>query len=83
MTFNNWSLHLKLLYSWNKLGQLLNSTENKNIVEISTKDDFWGTFEIDGVLVGSNILGRLLVSLRKEYREFSDIHNIFLVCQKN
>ncbi|WP_313341196.1 NADAR family protein [Lacrimispora sp.] len=67
----NWSLHLKLLYNWKKFGLLLDSTEDKMIVEISTKDDFWGAYKDNSILVGSNVLGRLLCSLRSNYRENS------------
>lgn len=67
----NWSLHLKLLYNWKKFGILLDATENKSIVEISTKDDFWGAYEINNILLGTNILGRLLSTLRSEYRDYS------------
>lgn len=41
------------------------------ILSESNKDDFWGAYEIDKSLIGANILGRLLCSLRTEYREYS------------
>lgn len=41
----NWCIHLKLLYNWNKFGRLLMSTGDREIVELSSKDDFWGAYE--------------------------------------
>ena len=46
--------------------KLLLSTNPKEIVEISRKDDFWGTYSYGEKLVGKNVLGRLLMELRNE-----------------
>lgn len=67
-----WCLRVKLAQNYYKFGDLLLSTANSSIVEESRKDDFWGAKTIDeGELVGINILGRLLVELREEFRKDS------------
>ena len=40
-----WALRVKLICNKDSFGQLLLSTNNKPIVELSNKDDFWGSFE--------------------------------------
>jgi ribA/ribD-fused uncharacterized protein len=65
-----WCLRTKLAQNWNKFGSVLRKTADKPIVEESTKDEFWGAKpKNDGTLVGMNVLGRLLMELRQEYRE--------------
>lgn len=63
-----WCLKIKLMHNWDKFGTLLLSTKDKRIVEISTKDKFWGAIlnEKTNELVGINALGRLLMELREE-----------------
>lgn len=61
-----WCLRVKLICNWNTFGELLLSTEEKPIVEISHRDKFWGTVEKDETLVGENVLGRLLMELRQQ-----------------
>lgn len=64
-----WCLKIKLAQHFLKFGLLLESTNSKPIVEISSKDDFWGA-KIDkksNQLTGINALGRLLMELRAEY----------------
>lgn len=64
-----WCLRVKLAQNWHKFGFLLGETGNSPIVEESKKDDFWGAKATnDNVLVGYNVLGRLLMELRDEYR---------------
>ena len=63
-----WCLQLKLAFHWHEFGCLLESTQNKNIVEESTKDAFWGAIAVgDAELEGVNALGRLLMELRDGY----------------
>lgn len=76
----NWCIHLKLLYNWKKMGNLLQKTMDKEIVELSFKDDFWGAFEKGGYAEGYNILGLLLKQVRKDYRMNRDKKNIILSC---
>lgn len=64
----NWCIHMKLLYNWNKMGDLLQRTMKKEIVELSSKDDFWGAFEKATYAEGYNVLGLLLKQVRYDYR---------------
>ncbi|MCA1402694.1 NADAR family protein [Bradyrhizobium sp. BRP56] len=65
-----WCLRIKLSQNWSRFGAVLERTQDKPIVEESTKDDFWGAKPAeDGTLVGMNVLGRLLMELRQQYRE--------------
>lgn len=64
-----WCLRVKLVQNWNAFGELLLATEDKSIVEESYKDDFWGAKPVDqNTLVGMNVLGRLLMELREEFK---------------
>ena len=59
-----WSLRAKLVQNWEKFRSLLLLTEDRPIVEDSRRDEFWGaiaTKEDPSVLVGCNVLGRLLM----------------------
>lgn len=61
-----WVLELKLWCNPRTFGSVIKSTGDLPIVEKSRKDDFWGAKENGGVLVGSNVLGKLLTLLRDE-----------------
>ena len=63
-----WCLRVKLAQNWSSFGHLLLSTGDAPIVENSRKDDFWGAKPTQGVLVGMNILGRLLLELRENLK---------------
>ena len=64
-----WCLRVKLAWNWTEFRDLLLATGGRPIVEKSRKDDFWGAkVRSDGVLVGVNLLGRLLMELREELR---------------
>jgi ribA/ribD-fused uncharacterized protein len=64
-----WCLRVKLSQHLDEFGGLLWITERRPIVEESKKDDFWGSKPIeDGSLVGSNVLGKLLMELRDEFK---------------
>jgi len=63
-----WALRAKLACNFQNFSQLLFKTGNNPIVEHSTKDDFWGAYLKDGVFIGQNVLGRLLMELREEIR---------------
>lgn len=61
-----WCLRVKLVQNFDKFSKLLKETENKAIVEYSTKDSFWGAMPTEkGKLQGKNVLGRLLMELRE------------------
>jgi ribA/ribD-fused uncharacterized protein len=62
-----WSLRVKLACNWFEFSQVLLASGELPIVEDSHKDTFWGAKQakLDGeILVGQNVLGRLLVRLR-------------------
>jgi putative DNA methylase len=64
-----WCLRVKLAQNWTTFGDLLRSTDDLPIVELSKKDDFWGAKpQQDGTLVGMNVLGRLLMELREQLK---------------
>lgn len=64
-----WCLRVKLAQNWERFSLLLTSTASKPIVEDSDKDDFWGAKPVDeNLLVGRNVLGRLLMELREQVR---------------
>ena len=63
-----WCLRVKLVQNYDSFGQLLLSTKDLPIVELSYKDDFWGakpSVNNPNELIGQNILGRLLMELRE------------------
>lgn len=63
-----WCLQVKLIQNWNRFSELLQSTNNKPIVEYSKKDKVWAASPTTkGTLVGKNALGRLLMELRNDY----------------
>jgi putative DNA methylase len=65
-----WCLRVKLAQNYSIFARLLQSTGERPIVEESRKDDFWGAKPLDvDVLVGMNVLGRLLMELRQDVYE--------------
>lgn len=73
ITIMRWCLRVKLAQNWKEFGQLLDLTGDLPIVEESKKDAFWGAKPInEEQLQGYNILGRLLMELREEYRGCND-----------
>ena len=61
-----WCLRVKLAQHWDAFGELLRSTDDRPIVELSRKDEFWGAKPVDArTLRGVNALGRLLMELRQ------------------
>ena len=74
-----WCLRLKLAQNWSKFSDLLISSNSKNIVEESKRDDFWGAkSKGDFLLEGANVLGRLLMELREELK-IKKLENFLLV----
>ena len=63
-----WVLRAKLVCNWKTFGELLDSTGEKNIVEDSNRDTFWGAIRTNDTFWGVNALGRLLMQLRAQYR---------------
>jgi ribA/ribD-fused uncharacterized protein len=74
-----WCLRVKLACNWVNFKKLLLSTGEKPIVEDSGRDNFWGAIaDGDEILIGQNILGRLLMELRQELNE-NRIKNLEIV----
>jgi len=71
----DWVLRVKLAQNHQVFGDLLASSggPDRPIVEQSSRDNFWGAILVHGpaprTLVGRNVLGRLLMSLRTEHSE--------------
>lgn len=65
-----WCLRLKLAQNRHTFGDLLLSTKEMPIVEKKVRrKDFWGaTEQPDGTLLGMNVLGRLLMELRADFK---------------
>jgi ribA/ribD-fused uncharacterized protein len=62
-----WALRVKLACNLEKFSQVLLGSHELPIVEDSHKDQFWGAKQLTDdaqILVGQNILGRLLAQLR-------------------
>lgn len=64
-----WVLEIKLYNNPLTFGRELLSTDEQQIVEVSRKDDFWGCKEDAGKLIGSNVLGKLLMDVRERAAE--------------
>lgn len=70
-----WCLRVKLSQNFDTFGDLLLRTGNHDIVEKKRATDFWGAkFTDDGLLVGENVLGRLLMELRDELKAVDSGH---------
>lgn len=66
-----WVIRVKgLQYKKDFLFSLI-QTEDKAIVEQSSKDAFWGAIRVEEFMIGMNVLGRLLMELRAQVREDS------------
>jgi predicted NAD-dependent protein-ADP-ribosyltransferase YbiA (DUF1768 family) len=60
-------LRLKLEQHYTRLAALLIQSGNREIVERSSKDDFWGAIpDGQGKLIGENVLGTLWMILRAQ-----------------
>ncbi len=66
--FMFWALSLKA-HCNPSFKDLLLSTGDLPIVEKSRKDSFWGAIEVGDLLVGNNVLGKLLMDLRGKIRK--------------
>ncbi|WP_301758975.1 NADAR family protein [Burkholderia gladioli] len=68
-----WCLRVKLAENWDAFGALLLATGERDIVEDSAKDSYWGAIDNgEGLLRGQNVLGRLLMELRSRLRQERD-----------
>src|SRR5205823_6292376 len=65
-----WCIRAKLRVNLSGFGVVLDRTADRPIVEESTKDCFRGAKpKGDGTLISMNVLGRLRMELRQQYRE--------------
>lgn len=71
-----WCLKVKLYFNWNKFSKLLLESGERNIVEKSRRDRFWGAVD----MVGENRLGVLLMKLREEVKVGSVKKGMFPKC---
>ena len=70
-----WCLRVKLAQNLPTFGSLLLRSGCSPIVEESRRDDFWGTKRVDEyILVGKNVLGRLLMELRETVQSVGREH---------
>jgi len=60
------SLRLRYGHHPEEMSDLFAKTNGMPIVEISSRDNFWGTLNENGILRGENVLGRLWMELRQE-----------------
>lgn len=77
-----WCLRIKLAQNYFNFGRVLESTCDKQIVEDSRKDDFWGAIRDkrnQNTLIGTNALGRLLMELRQSYYHKRFDYKIFFI----
>ena len=73
-----WCIYAKLVCNWYSFGDLLDSTGDKDIVEDSPKDTFWGATWNGSYFLGTNALGRLLMQARAMYRQNRSCTHILL-----
>ena len=67
-----WCIAVKLCQNWEKFSKILFLTYPNYIVEYSEKDLFWGASydqSDKNLLIGENILGRILMQMREIARE--------------
>jgi len=62
----HWVLELKFQQCPYTFGKALMQTGDRPIVEMSRKDAFWGCFLKGEQLIGSNVLGNLLMIIRAD-----------------
>ena len=62
-----WCLQVKLIQNWDTFSELIKETQDKPIVEYSTRGDEWGASPEGNEFVGINAQGRLLMALRRDY----------------
>lgn len=63
-----WCLELKLAQNYHRFSSVLLGTGDKEIVEDSYRDNFWGAVG-EETMVGHNYLGNLLMYLRERLRD--------------
>ena len=64
-----WVLRLKREANEAEIDALLAATADRPIVEVSTRDPWWGARPVAGRYEGRNVLGRLWMELRRQLRD--------------
>ena len=62
-------LRWKTVTNLEPVRRALHRSGDRDLVEVSPRDDWWGARRLRGRLVGCNVLGRLWMELRAEARE--------------
>lgn len=67
-----WAIRVKLTFNYDQLGRVFLLSGQRPIVEIAPKDTtngrYWGTAIQEQMLVGTNVMGQLLMELRQDFR---------------
>lgn len=72
--FMKWAVRAKLMCNYNLFKSALLASDSKLIVEESRRDSFWGAKrQLDGKLIGVNVLGRILMGLREELKRGEEL----------
>ena len=64
-----WVLRMKREANRDEIDALLAATGERPIVEVSTRDTWWGARPVGDRYEGNNVLGRLWMELRQQLRE--------------
>ena len=64
-----WVLRMKREANQDEIDALLAATGERPIVEVSTRDPWWGARPVADRYQGNNVLGRLWMELRQQLRE--------------
>ena len=64
-----WVLRMKREANRDEIDALLAATGERPIVEVSTRDPWWGARPVADRYEGNNVLGRLWMELRQQFRE--------------
>ena len=64
-----WVLRMKREANWDEIDAPLAATGKRPIVEVSTRDPWWGARPVGDRHHGRNVLGRLWMELRQHTRE--------------
>ena len=65
-----WVLRMKREANRDEIDALLAATGERPIVEVSTRDTWWGARLVADRYEGNNVLGRLWMELRQQLREY-------------
>lgn len=76
------SLFMKYTAYTNYFNDIFEKTRNNDIVEISSKDEFWGTKKISPkTYQGTNALGRLWMEIREQREKIQERNDCFFLLE--